>query len=273
MSNTTDTPADAPLVDTHAHVYTLDMPLSPTSWHKPPEDATIEQYLATLDQHGVRYAVLAAASLYDDYNEYSILATRTHKRLRTTAIVKPTIDPYILRMMKADGVVGVRLQWRNLKTVPDINAPEYRKFFRRVADLDMHVHINQEGPKLPVSLAALEAAGVKIVVDHFGHPHRGQGVNCEGFQTVIRSVQRGRTWVKLSGGYRLESPEVARACAHELVKQCGPERLMWASDWPFAGHEKTMSYGQAVASLKQWVPDTAARRIIGGETALRFYFS
>jgi predicted TIM-barrel fold metal-dependent hydrolase len=106
---------DAPIVDSHAHVYTTDMPLSATAWHKPPADATIEQYIATLDEHGVQYAVLAAASLFDDYNEYQIEAARKYKRLRTTAIVRPAIDPYIMRMMKDDGVVGIRLQWRNVK--------------------------------------------------------------------------------------------------------------------------------------------------------------
>jgi predicted TIM-barrel fold metal-dependent hydrolase len=266
--------AGAPLVDCHAHVYTTDMPLAATAWHKPTADATIEQYIATLDQHGVRYAVLAAASLYDDYNEYSLLATRTHARLRATAIVRPTIDPYIMRLMKADGVVGVRLQWRNVKNPPDITTPEYRKFFRRVADLDWHVHINQDGPLLPPALAALEAGGVKkIVVDHFGHPQRGKGVACEGFQAVLRAVERGRTWVKLSAGYRLESPEVAATCAHALIKHCGPERLMWGSDWPFAAFEDRMHYRDAVTALERWAPDATVRRIIGGETALRFYFT
>jgi predicted TIM-barrel fold metal-dependent hydrolase len=54
---TSDAATDVPLVDTHAHVYTTDMPLSPTAWHKPPEDATVERYVATLEQHGVKYAV------------------------------------------------------------------------------------------------------------------------------------------------------------------------------------------------------------------------
>lgn len=264
---------DVPLVDCHAHVYTLDMPLAATAWHKPPADATIEQYLATLDQHGVQYGVLAAASLYDDYNEYSIEATRKHKRLRTTAIVKPGIDPYILRMMKDDGVVGVRLQWRNVKAVPDISSAEYQKFFRRVRDLDWHVHINQEGAKLAAPVAALQAAGVKLVIDHFGHPTRGKGVNCEGFQTLLRAVGQGRTWVKISAGYRLESPAVAQACARELLKHCGPERLLWGSDWPFAAYEDRMRYADAISHFKQWVPDADARRIIGTETPHKLYFS
>ena len=272
MNNPSKSITEAPLVDTHAHVYTTGMPLSATAWHKPPEDATIEQYVATLDQHGVRYGVLAAASLYDDYNEYSIAATRKHARLRTTAIVRPDIDPYILRMMKADGVVGVRLQWRNVKSPPDITTPEYRKFLRRVADLDWHVHLNQSGELLAAPIAALESAGVKIVIDHFGHPQRGKGVACTGFQATLRSVERGRTWVKLSAGYRMESPEVAQTCARELVKHCGAERLLWGSDWPFAAFETSVRYSDTIEALKRWVPDAAVRRIIGGETALKLYF-
>jgi predicted TIM-barrel fold metal-dependent hydrolase len=269
---TQDTMPDAPIVDSHAHVYTTDMPLSATAWHKPPADATIEQYIATLDRHGVQYAVLAAASLFDDYNEYSIEAARRHKRLRTTAIVKPTIDPYVMRLMKDDGVVGVRFQWRNVKDLPDITTPEYRKFFRRVRDLDWHVHINQTADKLASPIATLHAAGVKLVIDHFGHPQKG-GVNCPGFQAVMRAIDQGRTWVKLSAGYRLESPQVAQDCARALLAHAGPERLLWGSDWPFAAFEDRMRYEHAIASFTQWVPDPAVRRRISGETALRLYFT
>ena len=264
---------DVPLVDCHAHVYTTDMPLSATAWHHPPADATIEQYIAALDQHGVRYAVMAAASLYDDYNEYMIESTVKHKhRLRTTAIVKPSIDPYVMRMMRDDGVVGVRLQWRNVKNLPDITSAEYRKFFRRVRDLDWHVHINQTGDLLEAPLAALDVAGVKIVVDHFGHPQKGQGAACVGQQAILRAVAKGRTWVKLSAAYRLESLDIAAACARELVKNCGAERLLWGSDWPFAAFEDKVTYADTLAAFKRCVPDETARRIIGGETALKLYF-
>jgi predicted TIM-barrel fold metal-dependent hydrolase len=248
------------------------MPLAATAWHKPPADATIEEYIATLDRHGVRHAVLAAASLFDDYNEYSLEATRRHRRLRTTVIVKPTIDPYVMRMMKDDGAVGVRFQWRHVKELPDITTPEYRKFLRRVRDLDWHVHINQEAGLLAGPVATLQAAGVKLVIDHFGHPARGEGVAGEGFQAVLRAVDNGRTWIKLSAGYRLESPQVAQDCARALLAHAGPERLLWGSDWPFAGFENAMRYEDAVAGFRQWVPDAHLRRIIGGETAYRLYF-
>jgi predicted TIM-barrel fold metal-dependent hydrolase len=265
--------ADAPLVDCHAHVWTADMPLSGSAWHKPPGDATVEQYLAALDAHGVHFAVLAAASLYDDYNEYQIEAVRKHRRLRTTVIVPPTTDPYILRRMKDDGVVGVRFQWRTLKQTPDITTSEYRRFLRRVADLDWHVHLNDVGPRLPPTIAALENAGVKLVVDHFGRPDPAKGVQCDGFQAMLRAVERGRTWVKLSGGYRQEPPAAAVTYARELLKHAGPERLVWGSDWPFAAFEDKVRYRDTIDALAEWVPDGAARRIIGGETPLVLYFT
>jgi predicted TIM-barrel fold metal-dependent hydrolase len=264
---------DAPLVDTHAHVYTTSMPLARGGWHRPPRDATIEDYLATLDAHGVGFAVLAAASLYGDYNDYTIEALRAHPRLRGTVIARPETDRYVLERMKEDGVVGIRLQWRNLRELPDLGSPEYRLLLRRVADLDWHVHIHDDGPRLPKALEALENAGVRIVVDHFGRPDPARGVQCEGFRAVLRSVERGRTWVKLSAGFRLASREAAAAYARELLRSAGPERLFWGSDWPFAAFESKVSYADTIADLAEWVPDPVARGRIGCETALKFYFS
>jgi predicted TIM-barrel fold metal-dependent hydrolase len=169
-------------------------------------------------------------------------------------------------------VVGVRFQWRNVKDIPDITTPEYRKFFRRVRDLDWHVHINQTSDKLPAPIATLQAAGVKLVIDHFGHPQKGGAAN-EGFKAVMRAIDNGRTWVKLSAGYRLESEQVAQDCARALLAHAGPERLLWGSDWPFAAFEDKMRYETAIASFKQWIPDPNVRRIIGGDTALKLYFN
>ena len=60
-------------------------------------------------------------------------------------------------------------------------------------------------------LPILEAAGARIVIDHFGHPDPHAGRNCAGFQAVLRSIERGRTWVKLSVAYRLTWAEAGQA--------------------------------------------------------------
>ena len=264
---------EAPLVDTHFHVYTTDMPLAGDAWHKPPEAASIDRLIRTLDEHGVLFGVIAAASLYGDYNDYTRLALRTHKRLRGTAIVRPTIDPYTLEQMKADGFVGIRFQWRYLKETPDLTSPEYRLLLRRVRDLDWHVHLHDDSHRLPPAIAAIEAAGVKLVVDHFGRPSEPQGVNCPGFRELLAAIERGRTWVKLSAGYRMEPRSAVARYAAALLEVGGGDRLVWGSDWPFAAFENKVKYADTIASLAEWVPDPAIRRKIAGETPLRLYFS
>jgi len=162
VTQAADAMNDGPKVDTHAHAYTLDMPLAPTAWHRPPHDAPIEAYIRELDTHGITHAVLAAASIYGDYNDYQIDCLRKHPRLRSTVILNnPSTDRYILEMMKKDGVVGVRFQRRNVADPPDLTAPEYKLLLRRIADLGWHVHLlENDGERIIKPIKALEAAGV-----------------------------------------------------------------------------------------------------------------
>jgi predicted TIM-barrel fold metal-dependent hydrolase len=257
------------LVDTHVHVFTRDMPLVANPRHAPTYSFTVEQLIATMDAHGVAFGVIAAASPWGDYNDYTIAALRAHPRLRGTVILAPTVERYILEAMKRDGVVGVRLPFIS-NPLPDITSFDYRRFLRRLADLDWHVHLHVEGERLPPLIDAIEASGVKLVIDHLGRPDPSGGIDSEGFKAMLRAIERGRTWVKVSGGYRLGP--AASDYARELVRVAGPDRLVWASDCPFVGHEKDMRYQDTIDWLIDCVPDAAARRKIFGETALKLYF-
>lgn len=268
----TAAPTDTPLVDTHFHLYEKDMPLTSWAWHHPPEDASAETFLGIMDRHGIGFGVIAAASLHGQYNDYVIRALRRHPRLRGTAYVRPETDFYTLERMKADGIVGIRLFFRRVPDPPDLNSYEYRLLLRRVRDLDWHVHTLVSGEALPGVIKAVEDAGVKLVIDHFGKPDERLGVNCQGFKALLAAVERGRTWVKMSAGFRAPSREAARSYAQALLRVSGGERLMWGSDWPFAAFEDKATYAQAVADLHDWVPDAATRRLIGGDTPMRLYF-
>jgi predicted TIM-barrel fold metal-dependent hydrolase len=264
--------ATPPLVDTHAHIYHAGMPLSASAWKVPAGEARCEDYLATLDRGGAHFGVIAAASIFEDYNDYMIEAVRRHRRLRTTVIVSPEIGPDALRAMRDDGVVGVRLQFRSTPDLPDLSGFAYRKLFRRLADLDMHVQLHDEGARLPDSIRQIEPSGVKIVVDHFGRPDLARGPAGEAFVALLRAVERGRIWVKLSAAFRMRPREALRPFAERLLAAGGPDRLFWGSDWPFVAHEGETSYAAAVDDYLALVPDPATRAAID-RAALKFYFS
>ncbi len=265
-------PQEPPLVDVHAHIYHAAMPLSESAWQQPAGEATRERFLATLDGAGVHFAVLAAASLYGDYNDYMIAAARRHRRLRTTVIVSPEIEPQALREMDRDGVVGVRLQFRSLRELPDLTSFAWRKLFRRIADLGWHVQLHDEGERLPRSIAAIEAAGVNMVIDHFGRPDLSLGADSPGFTALLRAIDKGRTWVKLSAAFRLTPLAALRPFAERLIATAGADRLFWGSDWPFVAHENEVTYARAIEDFHALVPDASLRREID-RSALRFYFS
>ncbi len=259
-------------IDAHVHVFTTDMPLIDNPRHAPDYSFTHEQLIEIMDAHGIERAMIAAASPWGDYNDYILAALRAHpKRLRGTAIVKPTIDRSALEAMARAGMIGVRLPFIGLPKLPDITTFDHRALFRRLADLDWHVHPHVEGEDLPKILPTLEASGVKIVVDHLGRPDPRTGINSEGFKALLRSIDKGRTWVKVSAGYRLGAQ--AADYARELVRVAGPDRLVWASDCPFVGHENQFPYQATIDWLNAAVPDAAARAKIFGETALQLYFN
>jgi predicted TIM-barrel fold metal-dependent hydrolase len=275
---------DPPVVDAHAHIFTPDMPVADAAWMKPAYAFTALDYLRTLDAHGVHFGVIAGISIYGHYNDYMIDELRRHPRLRGTVNIAPGTDRYTLERMKADGIVGVRLQLSRRKQLPDLDSEDYRLLLRRVADLGWHVHLALEGALMPAVLPQLEASGVRIVLDHFGHPDQNEGLANAGFQAVLRSIEKGRTWVKLSAGYRLTwlsrrdgSPDpralqLARDAAAKLLQEAGPERLLWGSDAPFVGHEESLTYADTIASFAEWVPSARARRRMT-DTALQLYFS
>ena len=90
-----------------------------------------------------------------------------------------------------------------------------------------------------------------------GRPDPRAGINSDGFKALLRSIDKGRTWVKVSGGYRL-GPQ-AMEYARQLVRVAGADRLVWASDCPFVGHEGQFPYQATIDWLNECVSDAAAR--------------
>lgn len=262
------TSALPPLVDSHVHIFRRNMPLVPNPRHAPTYEFTAEQLQAALDDHGVKMCVIAAASPWGDCNDYVIQSLRTHPLWRGTVILDPAIERYTLEQMATDGVVGVRLPFISLQELPDLQTWAWRKFLYRLADIDWHVHLHLDGPRIPQVLPTLQQSGVKIVIDHIGRPDPVLGPASEGFKAVVRAVEQGRTWVKLSAAYRL-GPQAADH-ARELCRQVGYGRMLWASDCPFVGQEST-TYQSTIDWIRAVVPNPRDRRTLDAN-ALDLYF-
>lgn len=258
-------------VDCHAHVMRRDLPLASQRHSAPKHDVTVEQYLALLDRHGVSHGLLTAPSFYGSNNSLLLQALATARgRLHGTAIVEPNIGRDELQAMARGHVVGVRLNWVKRDTLPDVDAPDYRRLFGIVRDLGWHIEIYLEGAKLASVLPRLREHGAPVVVDHFGSPTPDKGVTCEGFQEVLRGVRANDTYVKLSAPYRLGVADPQRY-VDALLAAANGRQLVWATDWPFVGYEDSITYDRCVAWIHEWVRDKSTLGTILAETPARLF--
>lgn len=266
----------SPLIDCHAHVWGSAMPIIGSAWKRPKNIYTAENFIADLDAYNISYGVIAAASLFGTYNDYSIRALRKHKRLRATAIVETNVDIYTLEAMKADGIVGVRLQWFMQEPLPDINSDDFQRLCCRLRELGMHLHLNIDGDRLVEVGSSLLATGVKFVIDHFGWHDPTLGLKAPSYQGMLRLLDQDNAWVKLSSGFRHPDEhhpdwKLPSEYTQDLLNHFGTQKLLWGSDSPFIGHEHVASYGMAIDRYKLCVPCPETRRSID-QNGYQFYF-
>ncbi len=236
--------------------------LAPGRRYSPTTDATIDDYLAALDAHGLSHGVLVQPSFYGFDNECLIDALqRGGARLRGVAVTPPDIAAHELWSLDALGVTGVRLNLVGAE-IPRFDMEPWPSFLHRVADLDWHVEVQCPAAALPRVLPAMMAARVELVIDHFGLPDPRLGVDDPAFQAFLAQGRRRRIWVKISAPYRAGGMDVARAAYPLLRDAFGLTRLIWGSDWPHTNFEDSQSYAANRAALEEIVPSAAERAVI-----------
>src|SRR3989442_16008783 len=94
------------------------------------------------------------------------------------------------------------------------------------------------------------------------------GIDHSSHKIVRELIDKGRTWVKVSGAYsnsKIGPPSYPEATkiAQAFVK-AAPERLVWGSDWPHPGLPDNNKPNDALLFdlLTEWVPDEATRNRI-----------
>lgn len=261
----------AQITDTHAHVFHRGLRFINSRRFTPTYDAPLERYLEELDRHDIARGVLVALSVLGTDNSYLVESLQTAQgRLRGIVAIDPAVDLAKLNSYATAGVVGVRVNLTGGLPVPDFGAGAWAEAVAECVRRDWHIEINDRCARLPASVEPLLAAGVRVVVDHFGMPDPVLGTEDPSFARLLSFAASRRVWVKLSGEYRF-SPEVAQRAAPVLLDTFQPDRLLWASDWPFTQHEHTGHYDTQRARLESWIPDTTARQTVLCQTPAELF--
>lgn len=275
---TTTPPLDAPppgACDCHAHIFGPEAryPYSETRTYTPP-DAGVAAYLELLERLGLDRQVIVQPSVYGTDNARTLDAMREigAKTCRGIVVVNDDIALDELEDMHALGVRGIRI---NAVTGGSAGPDAIEAMARRIAPLGWHIQLFLKGEIYPQIESVLNRLPVAFVIDHMGQTMTENGVDDPSFRTVLRLLESGKGWAKVTGAYRISSggPPYADAApfATALI-EAAVDRIVWGTDWPHPDVAGDMpDDGQLLDLLSGWAPDTAIRHSILVDNPARLY--
>jgi predicted TIM-barrel fold metal-dependent hydrolase len=262
------------VVDSHTHVWPFGFVHSAQRVQEPLH-ATPVDLLAAADDAGVDVVVMTPAGVYPD-NGYILGAAGTAPtRLRAGVGMNPREPTAVeqLRTHAAAGAVGVRITPGSLpfETAEDIAA--LVSLAAAAADLGLVIQWTA-GLALTggIDRVAVERPDATQVLDHLGLPP--DAANLADLARMRDLARIPRLHVKLSGMYALSRSGYpfrdTWPWAEGVLDAFGPDRTIWASDWPLAGEHATYRQLRDLVDELPFV-DRAARTAMLSTTPARLW--
>lgn len=262
------------VVDSHTHVWPRGL-VHPAQQRPVPMQATPEDLLATLDASRVERVIVSPAMVHPD-NGYVLGAAATvPARIGAVVGIDPCDASAVAAMEDhaAHGAIGVRV---NLGA-EGLEGPAALAGLDRLVDFAASAAVALQWTiRLPyghlIERAAARSPDLRQVLDHLGLP-----IDARDMSELVRIRDLAAIpslHIKLSGMYALSKVgypyQDTWPWAEAIVAAFGPERTMWASDWPLAGEFATHAEHLALVELLPFLTN-AGRAEILHETAHRFW--
>ena len=143
-------------------------------------------------------------------------------------VVDTSVSDADLKRMHGQGARAIRFKLAQAgATTPEMIEP----LSKRINDLGWHIQINAEPKTIQAIMPILQTVPTPIVFDHLAHIPQPEGVNHPLFGQVLALIDKGKTWVKLSGAYadtKVGPPTNADATAvAQAYAKHAPERCVW----------------------------------------------
>lgn len=261
--------------DCHFHVFDPRYPMLPG---RDRAAATVAQYKEFRHQLGLSRGVIVAPSSYGYDNRCLLDALAELGRDSYRAVVIPRQDATVpdWQSLHEAGVRGLRLYVGH----SDFPAPTaLHTLACQAADHGWHLQlVGEQTREAFVEMEdVLATLACPLVFDHFGFAPQPAGARSRTAQVLRRLIDRGRSYVKLSGMYiqsATQEPDFTDfdELAIGLVKQA-PERLLWGSDWPHTLAPRTPDGHRLLNAFERWAPDAAVQRSILVDNPTRLYWA
>jgi D-galactarolactone isomerase len=260
--------------DTHIHFYDAKYPLASTALGPGPVANAASYRAEIMEPLGIERTVIVQPTAYGTDNRATLdgIAELGIAIARGIAVIDDKVTNAELERLTRGGMKGARFQmlpggaipWEMLDTIA-----------ARVQDFGWHVQFQTDGRVFPEREAQIMSWPGTIVIDHVGKFMEPVPPEHAAFRSLMRMVDSGRVWVKLSAPYEVSKmgaphyEDVGRL-AKELVK-AAPERMLWASNWPHPSVKEKPGDAILLDLLLEWAPDEKTRNSILADNPAALY--
>ncbi len=270
--------ADAPIVDSHVHVWKKDprYPWASGTKNPPEKDATAEMLLKLMQASGVDRTVIIQVIFYKWDNRYLADVLKTYPQyFRGVARVNPE-DPaapdHLTHWMGQPGFHGVRISPAADASGDWFRGPLMPPLWKRCNELKVPMTVLAPVTRMPDAANLIEKyPELTVVIDHMADSPLNRPQELDKLLALKRFP---KVYVKISHSWSLSSHPYPYLDSQRQIKRLydafGPKRLMAGTDWPLM--EKYCTYGQAIdiarkridflnAEDKRWICGLTAEQV------------
>ncbi|WP_192180019.1 amidohydrolase family protein [Mesorhizobium amorphae] len=260
--------------DTHAHVFgpVARFPLDPGRGYTP-SPVTIIDYRRVMDAFGIERAVLVQPSVYGFENSVLFEALETMPdRLRGVAVISPKAPETLFAWAHRLGVRGLRINPRN---PAGLTMKDFHAVAECIKPFGWHIQLQVDIEDSADLGHVVAAAGVPVIIDHFGFPDLARGPDGRAFAELVELAAAGQCIVKMSAPYRVAPDRYAalKPFVERLVDRA-PAALIWALDWPHTECFEAVPDDGAILDLVwDWLPSEELRRQVLVDTPRNLFWA
>ncbi len=246
--------AEYRIIDPHVHVWKHDpaFPFAPGA-NVPERDATPETLLELMKSNGVARTVIIQVIHYRYDNSYLAAVLKQYPGVfQGVARVDPLnpATPDHLSRLTGQGFRGVRLSPAGNASGDWFHGPLMPPLWKRCRELKVPMTVLAPISRMPeVGLLLERLPDLTVVIDHMADCPVDQPAELE---KLIALRRYPNVFVKISHTWSLSRQPYPWLDAQEHVKRLhhayGPQRLMWATDWPIL--ESWSTYAKALTVVR-----------------------
>ena len=255
MPVTEQAATDYRIIDPHVHVWKHD-PQFPFAQgaNVPARDAAPETLLDLMKTNGVSKTVIIQVIHYKYDNSFLASVLKRYPGTFQGVCRVDPLDPAApdhLSQHTAEGFRGVRISPAANASGDWFNGPLMPPLWKRCADLKVPMTVLAPIGRMPAVAVQLEKLPeLTVVIDHMADCPVDQPAELE---KLIALRRYPNVFVKISHTWSLSKQPYPWLDAQEHVKRLhaafGPQRLMWATDWPII--EGVSAYDKALKVVRE----------------------